>query len=105
MTDVVDRQEELEVMLVHAPAIFSTPVGHDPQHRQVVFLMERQHAVIEQISRSDRCLGGVELGMRHLGISLLIDPPNALDRADVEGVMRSKIARETIQNSVRWRGS
>ena len=47
MIDVVDRQEELEIMLVDAPAIFRAPVGHDPQHRQVVFLMEGQHPVVQ----------------------------------------------------------
>ena len=36
MVDIVDRQEELEVMFVDAPAVLRAPVGHDPQHRQVV---------------------------------------------------------------------
>ncbi len=47
--DVVECKEELEVVFVDAPAIFRASVGHDPQHRQVVFLMERRHPVIEQI--------------------------------------------------------
>ena len=91
MVNVIDRQEELKVVLVGPAAIFRAPVSHDPQHRQVMLIMERQHPVIEQISGSDGRFGRVKLGMRHLAvcvhISLLIDPPDALERADIEGVL------------------
>lgn len=97
VVDVVDSQEELEIVLVDAPAIFRASVGHDPQHRQVMFLMERQHPIIEQISRRDRRLGGVELGMRDraigVHIGLLVDPPDALEGADIERVLAAQIAR------------
>ena len=79
------------VVLVHSPAVFRAPVGHDPQHRQVVLVMERQHPVIEQVGGGDRRLGGVELGLRDLGIgidiALLVDPPHPLQGADIEGVL------------------
>ena len=82
-------------MFVDAPTIFRTAIRHDPQHRQIVFLVEWQHVVVEQISGSDRRLGGVELGMRDLRVcvhlGLLIDPPDALQRADIEGVLRAKV--------------
>jgi hypothetical protein len=45
VVDVVGRQEELEVVLVGPAAIFRAPVSHDPQHRQVMLIMERQHPV------------------------------------------------------------
>ena len=72
MIDIVDGQEELEVVLVHPPAILCAPVGHDPQHRQIVFFMEGQHPIVEQIGGRDRRLGGVELGLRDLGIGVHI---------------------------------
>ena len=50
---------------------------------------------IEQISRCDRCLGGIELGGSPLGIgvdeSLLINPPHALDSTDVEDILTTEI--------------
>ncbi len=80
MVNVIDRQEELKVLLVGLAAIFCAAVSHDPQH-----------PVIEQISGSDGRFGSVKLGMRHLAvcvhISLPIDPPDALERADIEGVL------------------
>ena len=33
MVDVVDRQKQLKIMLVGPSAIFSSPVGQNPQHR------------------------------------------------------------------------
>lgn len=32
VVDVIDCQEQLEVVLIHAPAVFCTPIRHDPQH-------------------------------------------------------------------------
>ncbi len=69
-------------MLISPPAVFGACVSHDAQDRQLVFLIKRQHPIIEHISSGDGRLGGVELGMGNLGIGvdigLLIDPPNAL---------------------------
>ena len=80
--DVIDRQQELEVVFVDAATIFGAAIRHDPQHRQIMFIVERQHPVVEQISCRDRRLGGVELGMGHLAIDvhvgLLINRPTPL---------------------------
>jgi hypothetical protein len=46
------------------------PARAYPQHRQVVFVMERQHPIVQQVSRRDRRFGGVELGMCHLAIGI-----------------------------------
>lgn len=91
VVDIVDRQEELKVVFVDAPAIFRAAIRHDPQHRQIVFFMERQHPVVEKIGGGDRGLGGVELGLSHFAvgvhIGLLIDPSNALEGANIERVL------------------
>ena len=83
MIDIVDRQEELEVVFVDSPAVFRPAVGHDPQHGQIMLIVERQHPIVEQVGRRDRRLGGVEFGMCHLGIvvdiGLLIDTTDALE--------------------------
>ena len=39
VVNVVDRQEELEVVLVYAPTIFRAAIRHDPQHWQVVVFL------------------------------------------------------------------
>lgn len=97
MINVVDGQEELEVVFVNAPAILRPAIRHNAQHRQIVFLVEWQYPIVQQISRRDRGLGGVQLGMCHLGIGvdigLLINPPDALQCADIERVLRPQIAR------------
>ena len=97
VVNVVDCQEELVVVFVDPAAVFGSAVGQNAQHRKVVFLMERQHPIVEQISRSYRRFGGVELGMCHLAIGvhigLLIDPPDTLESANIERVLRAQIAR------------
>ena len=95
--NVVDRKEELDVVFFDAATIFGATIGHDPQHRQVVFIVEWQHPVVEQVRRRDRRLGGGEFGIGNLVISvqvgLLVDPANALEGADIERVLTAQIAR------------
>ncbi len=60
-------------------------------------LKERQYSVVEGVSSSDRRFLIVELAEGHLGIGvdegLLVDSTNAFQGADVERVLRPKIAR------------
>ena len=91
MVDIVDGQGQLIVMFVRPAAELRTPVRQDAQDGKVIFLVEWQHPIIEQVSGTDRCLGRVKLGMGNLGIGvhigLLIDTPNALQCADIEYVV------------------
>ena len=84
-------------MLVDSTTIFRASVRQDPQHRQVVLLVERQHFIVEKVSGGDRRLRAVELGVGDLGIGihvgLLVDAPHALQRADIERILRTKVAR------------
>src|ERR1700736_5803853 len=61
-----------------------------------VLVIKRHHPVIEDLGRGDRCLAIVQLGEGDLGVGvdegLLIDPANALQRADIEGVLRPAVA-------------
>ena len=41
VVDIVDRQEELEVVFIDAPAIFSAAICQDAQRRQIVLFIER----------------------------------------------------------------
>src|SRR6516165_1320462 len=54
-----------------------------------------ESAVIEDLGRGDRGLAVIQLGEGDLGIGvdegLLIDPPDALQRADIEGVLGAAI--------------
>ena len=62
-----------------------------------MLVVERHHSVVEDLGRGDRRLAVVELGEGHLGVGvdkgLLIDPADALQRTDIEGVLRPAIAR------------
>ena len=53
--------------------------------------MERQHPVVEQISRRDGRLGGVKLCVYDLAvgvdIGVLVGPPDTLQRAHIERVL------------------
>ena len=62
-----------------------------------MLLEERHHPVVEQIGGGERGLAVVELGEADLGVGvdegLLVDAPDALERADVEGVLGAAVAR------------
>lgn len=95
--NVIQGQIQLVVMRFRLAAILGTTIGQNADHAHTLLLKERQHPVVEQVSRCDWRLGGVELGSCPLGIGidegLLVNPSHALDGADVEGVLAAKITR------------
>ena len=96
VVDVLDRQVELVFVAVVGAAIFGAAVGQDALQRDAVLFVERQHPVVQKVGGGDRRLAVIELGEADLGVGvdegLLIDAANALQRADVEGVLRAAIA-------------
>ena len=62
-----------------------------------MLVVERHHPVVEELGGGDRRLAVVELGEGDLGVGvdegLLVDAPDPLQRADIEGVLRPAIAR------------
>ena len=60
-------------------------------------LVERQYSVIQHVCRCDGRLRCIQLAVRHLGvgidIGLLVDTANALQGADVEGILGTQITR------------
>jgi hypothetical protein len=84
-------------MLIVPATELSAAVGQDSQHRDAVGLEERQHAVVEQVSGRQRGLRRVDLrrGPLRAGVDerLLADAAHALQRAHVEGVLGSEMAR------------
>ena len=96
MVDVLDRQIELVFVALGIAAILGAAVGQHPAEPDVVLVVERHHPVVEQVGRGDRGLAVIELGERHLGVGvdegLLVDAPDPLHGADVEGVLRAAIA-------------
>lgn len=96
MLDVVDCEVELVIMGIGTSALFGSAIGEDAQHRQALLFIEGQHLIIQHVGGSDRCLGGIKLGLSHLGIgvdiSLLVDPTDPFHGADIEGVLSAEIA-------------
>ena len=93
--NVIQRQIQLVVMRFRLATILRASIRQDADHAHALFGKERQHTVIEQISSRNGRLGGVELGLRPLRVSidegLLVNPAYALDRADVEGILTAQI--------------
>ncbi len=96
MVDVLDGQVELVFVALVATEL-GAAVGQHPRQPDAVLVIKRHHPVIEDLGRGDRCLAIIQLGEGDLGVGvdegLLIDPPDALQRADIEGVLRAAIAR------------
>jgi hypothetical protein len=97
MVDVVDRQIKLVVVTLCTPTVLRSTVGQYSQQRQPVLLVQRQHAVVEQVSRHDRRFRRVRLRLGHLAVGvderLLVNSSNALERAHVERLLGTEVAR------------
>ena len=56
-----------------------------------MLVIERHHPIVEDLGGGDRRLAVIKLGEGHFGIGvdhgLLIDPANALQGADIEGIL------------------
>lgn len=93
--EVVDRQEELVGMLVHAAAVLGPSIGQDAQQLPAFRFEERKDSIVEKIGRRDRGPRRVELREGDLRVRvderLLVDPADALDRPEVGGVLRAQI--------------
>ena len=97
VVDILDGEIELVFMVLGIAAIFRAPVGQHAAQLHLVAVIEGHDAVVEKVGGGDRRLSVIELGESHLGVGvdegLLIDAPDALHVADVEGVLRAAIAR------------
>src|SRR3984893_9804805 len=62
-----------------------------------MFIEERDHAVVKQVGRHQRGFTVIELGECQFGVGvekrLLIDTTDALERADIERILRAAVAR------------
>src|SRR6185369_401459 len=77
-------------------AVLATPIGEYSNERNALVREKRQHAIIEEVRRRNRRLFGVQLGKRDFAVRvderLLVDAADALEGADIEGVLRSTVA-------------
>jgi hypothetical protein len=88
---------ELIVVGCRLAAIFGSAIGQHAHHSHALLLKARQYAIIAQVGRCHRRLAGVERGgcPRRLpgNKGLLVDAPDALERADVEGILTAQLIR------------
>src|SRR5258705_950502 len=86
--DVLDRKVKLVFVSLRVATILTAAVGQYAQKLDIVLLEQRQHPIIEQICRRDRCLAIVKLSASDLGVriveGLLVNPANALQITDIE---------------------
>ena len=80
VVDILDGQVELVLVPLRVAAVFAAAIGQHPAQRDAVFLVERQHPVVQQIGRGDGVLTVVELGEADLGVG--IDEGLLVDAAD-----------------------
>ena len=106
VVDILDREVQLIFVVLALASVFRAAIGEHAQQRDVLFLEERQHAVIEHVGSDESVLAVVELGGSHLGIRVqggLVDPAHALDRAHVIGmVMPAVFASGLVRCGTLW---
>lgn len=94
--DIFHGKIEFVLMAFGIATIFRSAIGQHPQQANVLLVVERYHAVIEQLCRRERRLSVVELGKGDLGIGvnegLLVHTSDAFQIAHIEGILRSAIA-------------
>ena len=98
MVDIFERQIELVfVMLRGCRNIPCRDRSARGESAYLAGIIERHDAIVEEIGRGDRRLAVIELGESDLGVGiderLLVDAPDALHVADVEGVVSPAITR------------
>ena len=59
MLNVIECQIELVIVIRRSAAIFGATIGQEADDPPTFVSEEWQDAVIEQISRGDRCFGGI----------------------------------------------
>ena len=65
--DILERQIELVFVMLRIAAIFRAPIGQDATELNLVGVIERRDAIVEEISGGDRRLAVIELGEGDLG--------------------------------------
>jgi hypothetical protein len=70
VVDVLYRQIQLVLVVLALSAVFRTAIGEHTQQRDLLFLEEGQHLVIEQIGRHQRILAVVEFGKGDFGVGI-----------------------------------
>src|SRR5438876_4609398 len=93
--DVLDREIEL-VLVALAAAELRATIGQHARQPDAVLVVKWHHPIIEDFGRGDRGLAVIELGKSDFGVGidkgLLVNPPDALQRTDIEGVLGTAIA-------------
>ena len=83
-------------MVLDLSAILGSAIRQDAQQADFVLGKEWDDAVVQQVGHRDRGFLGIEFTDRHAGIGvdegLLVNPPHALHRANVIGVLASEVA-------------
>lgn len=95
--DAFNMQVELILMIFRPPVELCSPVGQYSQQWYLLIFEEGQHPIVEDISRCNGMLAGIQFGKGHpaIGIDkgLLINTSNTLDRTHIVGVVGTQVAR------------
>ena len=96
VVDVFDREVQLVRVLLGIPAVFGSSIGKHSAHADVVLFEEGKNSIVQDICRCDRSLLRVKLCKRNFAVGvnecLLVDAPDAFERANVEGVLSAAVA-------------
>jgi hypothetical protein len=91
VVDILNGQIELVLVALGVAAVLGAAVGEHPGDANALIVEERHDAVVEDFGGGDRGLAVVEFGKRDFGVGiddcLLVDPPDTLERADIERVL------------------
>ena len=97
MVDVLQGEQQLVGMLLGTATVFPAIVGEDRAYDDPEGLGEGEDAIVEQIARGGRHLGGVDLGegerAEDVDDDLDVDLADALEGTPVEGVLVEQLTR------------
>lgn len=70
MVNVIYRQIKLVIMLFHFATELRPSISQYSQHWQALRLIERQDSIIQQVSRSNRRFGDIQLTVSNLRVGI-----------------------------------
>jgi hypothetical protein len=62
VVDVFQREVKLVLVVLGVAAVLSATVGEHAQQPDAMLVEERHDAIVEQVSRGQRCLAVIQLG-------------------------------------------
>src|SRR3982750_715667 len=95
--DPLDSQVEFILVIFRLAFVLGTSIRQDSKQGYLMIFKEWQDPVIKDVGGGNCMFGLIEFGEGYPAIgvdkSLLVDPADALDIADIIGILRTQVSR------------